>query len=256
MLSNVGAIQEVWEAVVRADGGTAHDLVAALDTELAALRRALDGHPSDWAYASATTDSSTSGTQNGPRGPALHRDPDAVNTALNEADQHHHVLRDVPEWQDIQTVRGAARNLWQAIKRETGARFERLLGDGRFQGWWKGTSIRVCERISGLALWTADRLRGDDLEPTEAMDRLHRAAGHYSRPAPAPSAEVRPEVRSQMRKLGEGLAAAQVKVNAARARSSTVRKPPAPPPRHYRTTGAPAPDSPRSEARATPRTLT
>ncbi|WP_446041115.1 hypothetical protein [Streptomyces sp. SID1121] len=182
MLSNVGAIQEVWEAVVRADGGTAHDLVAALDTELAALRRALDGHPSDWAYASATTDSSTSGTQNGPRGPALHRDPDAVNTALNEADQHHHVLRDVPEWQDIQTVRGAARNLWQAIKRETGARFERLLGDGRFQGWWKGTSIRVCERISGLALWTADRLRGDDLEPTEAMDRLHRAAGHYSRP--------------------------------------------------------------------------
>ncbi|WP_209437563.1 hypothetical protein, partial [Streptomyces griseolus] len=44
ILDNIGAIQEAWEAV-RAEGrtGTAHDLVAALDVELTALRRALDG---------------------------------------------------------------------------------------------------------------------------------------------------------------------------------------------------------------------
>ncbi|MFE1824355.1 DEAD/DEAH box helicase family protein [Streptomyces anulatus] len=228
ILSNIGALQEAWEAAAP-DRGTAHDLVAALDGELTALQHALDGVgavPSGNETANPDTPN-TSTTQAREHGSG--RVAGAVNTALADADRHHHALRDTPEWRELQTVRGATRNLWQAIKRETGAHFEKLLGDGRFQGWWKKTSIRVCERISDLALRTADRIRGTHPEPAAAMDRVHHAADDYSRPAPTPPAQ--PKIQPQMRKLGEGLAAAQVKANAARARSTTIRKqPPAPRP--------------------------
>ncbi|MEG9551829.1 DEAD/DEAH box helicase family protein [Streptomyces baarnensis] len=225
ILSNIGALQEAWEAAVP-DRETAHDLVAALDGELTALQHALDGTgaaPSG--NGTANEDTSTTPTTQA-REHGFGRDAGAVNIALADADRHHHALRDSPEWRELQTVRGATRNLWQAIKRETGAHFDKLLGDHRFQGWWKKTSIRVCERISDLALRAADRIRGTHPEPAAAIDRVHHAADAYSRPAPTPPAQ--PE--TQLRKLGEGLIAAQVKVNAARARSTTVRKPPAPRP--------------------------
>ncbi|WP_073882499.1 DEAD/DEAH box helicase family protein [Streptomyces sp. CB00316] len=227
ILSNIGALQEAWEAAAP-DRETVHDLVAALDSELTALQRALDGTGAVPAGQETPTGNNPVSHTPQVRDHFSDRDRAAVNTALADADRYQHALHGTPEWQDLQTVRGATRNLWQAIKRETGSHFDKLLGDGRFQGWWKKTSIRVCERISDLALQAADRIRGDHPEPAAAMTRLHHAADDYSRPAPTPPAQ--PDSQAQMRKLGNGLAAAQVKVNAARARSTTVRKPPTPRP--------------------------
>ncbi|MFJ9924219.1 DEAD/DEAH box helicase family protein [Streptomyces rubiginosohelvolus] len=249
ILSNIGALQEAWEAAAP-DRETAHDLVSALDSELTALQRALDGTgTAPPAIAADTTAQATHSTQ-APQ-PTSVRNAEAVNTALADADRHRPALQGTPEWQDLQTVRGATRNLWNAIKRETGAHFEKVIGDRRVQSWWRNASIRICERISDLALRVADRIRGDQPEPAASMDRLHRAATEYHRRPSTPSAPD--PAQPDLRKLGEGLAAAQVKVNAARARSrsTTSRKPPAPrtgtadQPGHLRRTPAEPSHAPR-----------
>ncbi|MFB6667894.1 hypothetical protein [Streptomyces parvus] len=84
-------------------------------------------------------------------------------------------------------MRGATRNLWNAIKRETGAHFEQFVSDRRVQSWWRNASIRICERISDLALRAADRIRGAQPEPAASMDHLHRTATEYHRRPPTPS---------------------------------------------------------------------
>ncbi|MDD9383122.1 DEAD/DEAH box helicase family protein [Streptomyces sp. ZAF1911] len=231
IFANTGALQEAWESAVLANGGTAHDLVAALEDELNALQRSLSP------AAAPETDTAGEGTtavpvlshMDRPQVPGARRDPGAVNAALAAADQHLYALREAPEWQELQTVRGATRNLWEAIKRQTGASFKQFMEDDRVQAWWKQVSIRVCERIANLAMRTADRLRGDAPEPAACMDRLHEAADDYSRPDGPPRGSDS-DLQKQMRKLEEGMAAAQVKVDAARSRSTTIRKPKVPRP--------------------------
>ncbi|WP_420082856.1 DEAD/DEAH box helicase family protein (plasmid) [Streptomyces sp. JL4002] len=225
-LGDLSALQEAWEAAVLANGGVPHDLREALHEELTALERALDGP-----VAIETADPDLE--ENVPeyslgddaRGTAPRQDAAAVNRALTAADQHQASLHATPEWQHIQTVRGAARNLWEAIGRQTGAYFEKLMGDRRVQAWWKKASIRICEKIADLATRAADRLRGHAPEPAACMDRLHVAADRYCWPD-APPLDEESELQKRMRKLGEGLAASQVKVDAARARSTTTRKTP------------------------------
>ncbi|MGC5401715.1 hypothetical protein ACPXCP_39000, partial [Streptomyces sp. DT20] len=217
------------ESAPTSESGSAHDLRAAVANELDALHEALD---STEAVTSSdpgeeTAASNTHARKNSSREPAARWDASAVYAALAAADHHQPSLRDIPEWQDIQTVRAAAHDLWEAIKRQTGSHFKELLDKLPFQEWWKQTSIKICERISDLALRIADRLRTDAPEPAASMDRLHGAADAYSRPNPS-SPDARPEPPAQINKLGEGLAAAQVKVNAARSRSTTVRRPRAP----------------------------
>ncbi|MFB6860879.1 DEAD/DEAH box helicase family protein [Streptomyces virginiae] len=227
-LGDLSALQEAWEAAVLANGGAPDDLREALHEELTALERALDGP-----VAIQTADPDLE--ENDPEdslgddapGTAPRQDAAAVNRALTAADQHQAALHATPEWQHIQTVRGAARNLWEAIGRQTGAYFETLMGDGRVQAWWKKTSIRICEKIANLATRAADRLRGHAPEPAACMDRLHEAADRYSW-SDVPPLDEESELQKRMRKLGEGLAASQVKVDAARARSTTTRKTPKP----------------------------
>ncbi|MFI1652141.1 DEAD/DEAH box helicase family protein [Streptomyces avidinii] len=246
LLADLSALQEAWAAVLRPEGGAPHDLRAALTDEVSALELALNG---DLAAPPVATDAAPAEPATGrlaaPAASEASASPEAsaVNRTLAAADEHQHALRGVPEWQDIQTVRGAARNLWEAIKRQTGDYFEQFMGDSRVQAWWKKTSIRVCERIADLALRAADRLRGAAPEPAACMERLHEAAEEYSRPDVPPRGSES-ELQRQMRRLGDGLAASQVKVNAARARSTTVRKPPGPrsapgdQPAHLRRTAA------------------
>ncbi|MFI1786665.1 DEAD/DEAH box helicase family protein [Streptomyces rubiginosohelvolus] len=254
ILSNVGALQEAWEAAAP-DRETAHDLVTALDSELTALQRALDGTgtapptiPAE--RTTATQDTPAAHSTQAPQ-PTSVRSAEAVNTALADADRHRSALQGTPEWQDLQTVRGATRNLWNAIKRETGAHFEKFVDDRRVQSWWRNASIRICERISDLALRTADRIRGAQPEPAASMDHLHRAATEYHRrPSTPPGPD---QAQPDLSKLGKGLAAAQVKVDAARARSrsTTGRKAPAPrtgtadQPGHLRRTPAEPSHAPR-----------
>ncbi|MEV6575656.1 hypothetical protein [Streptomyces sp. NPDC051577] len=225
LLSDLSMLQEAVE--VLAGGGVPHEFREALHDELAALERALDGpvpiQPVDSAEENEREDSLGDDLLPG----STPQNAAEVNRALAAADQHQAALSATPEWQDIQTVQGAARNLWEAIKRQTGVQFQQLMGDGRVQAWWKKTSIRICEKIATLATQAADRLRGDAPEPAACMDRLHDAADRYGRP-PVPPRDDESELQKRMRKLGDGLAASQVKVNAARARSTTVRKPPKP----------------------------
>ncbi|MFJ5026124.1 DEAD/DEAH box helicase family protein [Streptomyces goshikiensis] len=244
LLSDLSMLHEAVE--VLAGGGVPHDFREALHDELAALERALDGpvpiQPVDSAEENGRGESLAD--------EALPGTAAEVNKALAAADQHQAALSATPEWQDIQTVRGAARNLWEVIKRQTGVQFQQLMGDGRVQAWWKTTSIRICEKIATLATRAADRLRGDAPEPAACMDRLHEAADRYGRPA-VPRREDESELQKRMRKLGDGLAASQVKVNAARSRSTTVRKPPKPrgapadQPGHLRRTAADPKRGPR-----------
>ncbi|MGW2680909.1 Eco57I restriction-modification methylase domain-containing protein [Streptomyces sp. NPDC001436] len=226
LLSDLSVLEEA--VAVLADGGVPHDFREALHDELTALEQALNRpvtvqHPDTAAGENAAADSLGDDAP----GTSPRQDADAVNRALAAADQHEAALRGTPEWQEIQTVRGAVRNLWEVIKRQTGVHLQQLMGDGRVGAWWKKTSIRICERIADLAMRAADRLRGDAPEPAACMDRLHRAAERYGRLA-VPPRDDESELQKRMRKLGDGLAASQVKVNAARARSTTVRKPPKP----------------------------
>ncbi|MFE9221708.1 DEAD/DEAH box helicase family protein [Streptomyces lavendulae] len=248
LLSDLSMLQEAVE--VLAGGGVPHEFREALHDELAALERALDGpvpiQPVDSAEESERGESLGDDAR---PGTSPHNAAE-VNRALAAADQHQAALSATPEWQDIQTVRGAARNLWEAIKRQTGVQFQQLMGDGRVQAWWKKTSIRICEKIATLAMQAADRLRGDAPEPAACMDRLHEAADRYGQP-PVPPRDDESELQKRMRKLGDGLAASQVKVNAARSRSTTVRKPPKPRgapadrPEHLRRTAADPKRGPR-----------
>ncbi|MFK0202081.1 DEAD/DEAH box helicase family protein [Streptomyces lavendulae] len=248
LLSDLSMLQEAVE--VLAGGGVPHEFREALHDELAALERALDGpvpiQPVDSAEESERGESLGEDAR---PGTSPHNAAE-VNRALAAADQHQAALSATPEWQDIQTVRGAARNLWEAIKRQTGVQFQQLMGDGRVQAWWKKTSIRICEKIATLAMQAADRLRGDAPEPAACMDRLHEAADRYGQP-PVPPRDDESELQTRMRKLGDGLAASQVKVNAARSRSTTVRKPPKPRgapadrPEHLRRTAADPKRGPR-----------
>lgn len=125
----------------------------------------------------------------------------AVNTATAEADAHTATLMDHPEWQRIQTVQGAMRNVWKMLKEQAGPRWDALRADVRFQGFWKTTSIRACEAISTLAASLANRLgRGGELPAADALLKLSDATITYStaaasKPALAPdppSAEKNP----------------------------------------------------------------
>ncbi|MFG2234887.1 DEAD/DEAH box helicase family protein [Streptomyces sp. NPDC048723] len=252
LLSDLSVLQEA--VAVLASGGVPHDFREALHDELSALEQALDGpvtvQPADAAAAAEENAPPGDSLGDGTPGTFPRQDAAAVNRALAAADQHQAALHATPEWQEIQTVRGAARNLWEAIKRQTGVHFEQLMGDGRVQAWWKKTSIRICERIANLATRAADRLRGHSPEPAACMDRLHEAADRYGWPAVPPRGDES-ELQKRMRKLGDGLAASQVKVNVARARSTTVRKPPKPrgapadQPGHLRRTAADPKRGPR-----------
>lgn len=104
------------------------------------------------------------------------------------------------------------------------------------QKWVTAKPVQPASRILPRAYVPTDLvigrrpglLRGDAPEPAARMDDLHQAADAYVRPD-VPPRGAQPDVQ-QRRKLGEGLAAAEVEVNAARSRSATVRKPPLPRP--------------------------
>lgn len=55
----------------------------------------------------------------------------AVETAEAEVDAHAESLKDHPEWQRIQTVRGALGHVWDVMKEKAGPSWENLKADIR-----------------------------------------------------------------------------------------------------------------------------
>ncbi|GGU12876.1 hypothetical protein [Streptomyces lateritius] len=177
-----------------------------------------------------------------------HQEAAAVNVTLRQADTHVDSLQDLPEWQKIQSVRGAMGHLLTTIRKRAGDQFDRLLADKRASGFLRELSARACDKIAGLAQAAARKLRGDDaraderggaLPSAEALLRLGDAATTYSAPRggrggtpprPADRATDGPDIPA-MRKMGEALAkpmpGARPKVSAAaaRGRSTTTKRP-------------------------------
>ncbi|MEU3050343.1 hypothetical protein ABZ705_28205 [Streptomyces sp. NPDC006984] len=164
----------------------------------------------------------------------------AVNSALHEADTHTPVLQDMPEWQRIQTVRGALGHLMHVIKDRAGEHLDNFLNDHRVGDYLRRLSIRACERIAEWAQAGADWLREkaqrdpagrEELPSADALMRLGDAAVRYSGPrrpsGHGPSASVPGEVdvpalRAMGEALGKPLPGRRVATAAARGRSTTI----------------------------------
>ncbi|MDX2394941.1 hypothetical protein NJL88_33720 [Streptomyces sp. DK15] len=163
----------------------------------------------------------------------------AVNVALREADAHEASLRSLPEWQDMQTVRGSFRHFMTVLKDSTGEHFDRLMGDGRVAGFVRDLSIRVCDKIAKLAVAGAERLRrssdGASLPSAEALLRLGDAGSAYGKRS-GRSADTSPTSRSKfevnvpdLKKMGDALARPmpgdrRASAAAARSRSTTAKR--------------------------------
>ncbi|MGW3100001.1 hypothetical protein ACWDCC_41925, partial [Streptomyces sp. NPDC001102] len=177
---------------------------------------------------------------------------DAVNSALQQADTHAAALQDFPEWQKIQTVRGAVGHLFRVMRERAGEHFERLMGDNRVGEFFRKVSINACEKIAGWAQAGADRLRrrgeekGTDAPAADALRDVADAASAYSSPGggrsgPPPASRDTASATVDipaMRQLGDALArplpgakdgrGTRVSTAAARGKSTTrgaVKKP-------------------------------
>ncbi|MFI6084729.1 hypothetical protein ACIBBB_27805 [Streptomyces sp. NPDC051217] len=131
---------------------------------------------------------------------------DKVSSALEAADTHADTLSAFPEWQKIQTIRCAARHLWDTIRKRAGARWPALSSESRFKDFWKNVSVRVCEGIARQATRLADRLRGSRaaLPSAEALVDLGDAALTYSEKAQPQSVDDLPDkARERLREQNQ-----------------------------------------------------
>jgi hypothetical protein len=213
------AVLEAWEEHVPSANGTAQDLVADLDADLATLQRAFaeavaPPAPADPSTAAAPAASTTEGVAAAP----VPQQTSDVNVALQQADTHGAALQELPEWQKIQTVRGAVGHLFRVMWERAGEHFERLLGDNRVGEFFRKVSINACEKVAGWAQAGADRLRrrgvekGTDAAAADALRDVADAASAYSSsggrggtPPAARGATATTVDIPEMRKLGAAL---------------------------------------------------
>ncbi|POX58841.1 hypothetical protein C3492_35505 [Streptomyces sp. Ru62] len=239
------AVLEAWEEHVSPENGTAQDLVADLDADLATLQRAFAEAvaPAAPAAPPAATDPATAAPDKSveaaapPPGPQQAAD---VNAALQQADTHDTALQDLPEWRQIQTVRGAFGHLFRVMKERAGEHFDRLMGDHRVGEFFRKVSIAACDKVAGWAQAAADRLRqrgegnGPDAPAADALRGVADAATGYASPSGPPSASRDAASATvdipALRQLGEALSrplpaakAGRVSAAAARGKSTTRR---------------------------------
>ncbi|WP_309049154.1 SNF2-related protein [Streptomyces sp.] len=264
VVADFAAVQEAWDEHVPADKGTGADLFATVEDELQRLEALFAEAvanltpPAEPQPAPAPTPAlAAEPPQPAPASPpaampekAPDRDPqqaaDAVNAALREADAHAPALQDLPEWQRIQSVRGAFGHLVRVMKERAGEHFGKLMADGRVGDFVRRASIAACEKVAGWAQAAADKLRRPDergtdkreeLPTAEALLRLGDAALEYRGPrraggsTPPPTANgAAPVDIPAMRKMGEALnrpmpgAKRGVSAAAARGRSTTTKR--------------------------------
>ncbi|UQI49650.1 hypothetical protein M1P56_35250 (plasmid) [Streptomyces sp. HU2014] len=189
-------VMAAWQEHVPADVSTTEDAWAAVQGDLRTLRHELQAEAASPAEPAR------------PAAPARRAEPqaaaEAVNAALGKVDHHTTTsFRDSPEWQRLQTIRGAARHLWDTFKEKAGAFWDSFREDTRFQGFWKTVSIRVCEKIAEWATAGAERIRrstAGDLPTADALLALSDTSLAYSTAAradtaPAPQAKAQAEVQ-------------------------------------------------------------
>ncbi|MFE1075165.1 SNF2-related protein [Streptomyces sp. NPDC058783] len=268
VVADFAAVQEAWDEHVPADKGTGADLYAALEDELARLQELFadavgtldqpaEPQPAPEAApvpvpaaAVQGSDPAAASAPAEPEKPEADRDPQqrasAVNTALRATDAHAPALQDLPEWQRIQSVRGAFGHLMHVMKERAGEHFGKLMADGRVADFVRRISLKACEKVAGWAQAAADKLRRPDergtdkreeLPSAEALLRLGDAALEYRGPRRAgggtpPSANGAADTVDipSMRRMGEALdrpmpgTKRNVSAAAARGRSTTTKR--------------------------------
>ncbi|MGW5042193.1 hypothetical protein ACWEQK_28950 [Streptomyces parvulus] len=183
-------VLDAWAEHVPAVNGTAQDLVADLNADLAALQRAFaeavtPPAPTEPHTAAAPAESSMEEAAATP----VPQQVSNVSSALQQADTHGTALQDLPEWQKIQTVRGAVGHLFRVMRERAGEHFERLMGDSRVGEFFRKVSVNACEKVAGWAQAGADRLRrrgeekGTDAAASDALRQVAEATSAYSSPA-------------------------------------------------------------------------
>ncbi|MGW6651205.1 DEAD/DEAH box helicase family protein [Streptomyces rubiginosohelvolus] len=268
LVSDFDPVKAAWDEHVPAENGSGEDLFADVQEELVVLQQLLrkavaDVKPEPEAppvipaqpapAAEPAPVAAPPSVEQEPVPVPVDRDPqkaaDAVNVALGEADVHAPALQDLPEWQDLQTVRGAFGNLVSVIKARAGEHLGKLMEDGRVADFLRRTSLRVCERVAGWAQAGADRLRRDGergqeqraaLPSADALLRLGDAALAYRSPrgggsTPPPASDVTDVNKVEaLRRMGDALvrpmpgAGKRVSAAAARGRSTTTVNRPLP----------------------------
>ncbi|MFF8293638.1 DEAD/DEAH box helicase family protein [Streptomyces sp. NPDC016309] len=247
LVTDFAAVQQAWDATVPAGHGTGEDLFAEVQAEILQLQQMLaDAVTNNRPAAGAPgTEPSSSGPETPLKNVNVQQTARAVNTALRQADAHATALQDLPEWQRVQTIRGAFGNLMRVMKDRAGEHFASLMSDNRVADFVRRISIRTCEKIAGWAQSAADRLRQggpqrQDLPSADALRRLGDAALEYTgrRATPPPPANAAPGGALDipaMRKMGEALnrpmpgATKGVSAAAARGRSTTAKRAPGKP---------------------------
>ncbi|MFI8365233.1 hypothetical protein ACIGD1_34415 [Streptomyces sp. NPDC085612] len=233
VLTQFRGFQAAWDDAVT-NGVTSTDLFDEVRPHLTTLQglfaEAVNGTP---APAPAT---SSAGPDAAPERDE-HREAEAVNETLREADTRAESLQDLPEWQQIQTVRGAMGHLLTTIRKRAGDQLDQLLSDKRASGFLRELSARACDKIADAAQWAARKLRGEDgraderggaLPSAEALLRLGDAATEFSKPRRGPGGTI-----PAMRKVSDAAAKLmpngrpKVSTAAARGRSTTGKRPPA-----------------------------
>ncbi|MEU8529539.1 hypothetical protein AB0C77_28715 [Streptomyces sp. NPDC048629] len=252
LLASFQDVRAAWDDIIPADQGTSDELFDEVQGELVTLQNLLREALAEASDAPATE------APPAPVAPLLPpesvepsadrdhgQEAAAVNEALRHADAHANQLEDLPEWQKIQTVRGAVGHLVSVLKARAGEHFDRLRSDERVSGFFRELGAKAFDKVAGWANAAADRLRrtGDetrgndgDLPSAEALLRLGDAASTYSAPRgrrggppPSPAGSERPDIPA-MRKMGEGLAKPMpgrptVSASAAKGRSTTAKRP-------------------------------
>ncbi|MFJ3183910.1 hypothetical protein ACIPJN_36745 [Streptomyces sp. NPDC086796] len=219
------AVMDAWNEHVPPENGTAQDLFADLDADLTALQQAFNEAvapppPAEPSAAPGLVDTATEGVTEAAAASPAAQQASAVNEALQQADAHAATLQDFPEWQKIQTVRGAVGHLVRVMQERAGEHFDRLMGDSRVGEFFRKVSIKVCEKVAGWAQSAADRLRrrgeekGSDAPAADALRDVADAASAYSSPGgsrsgPPPTSRDTASTTVNipaMRQIGEALA--------------------------------------------------
>ncbi|MBX7471248.1 hypothetical protein K1Y80_34890 [Streptomyces sp. MAG02] len=265
VVADFAAVKEAWDEVVPAEKGTGADLFATVEDELHRLEALFadavaklnpSAEPQSAPEAAPTPAPAATVPPSEPVAapPAAEpeeadRDPQqsaaAVNTALREADAHAPELQDLPEWQRIQSVRGAFGHLMHVMAERAGEHFDRLMADSRVANFVRRVSIKACDKVAEWAASAADRLRASDdrgaeqggkLPSAEALLRLGDAALDYRGPRRAGGGGTPPSSNGgatdipAMRAMGEALskplpgAKRGVSAAAARGRSTTTKR--------------------------------
>ncbi|MBM9506752.1 DEAD/DEAH box helicase family protein [Actinacidiphila acididurans] len=182
---------QAWADHMPAEQGTADELRTALTDDLQALDRAARPDGDRWDSVVGTAPAPPPESAATPAEGAAA----AVSTAIAAADSHADRLRDLPEWQRLQTVRGAAKHLLDTCRKRAGERWKDFWSDARVQGFWRAVSIRTAEAISHLASTIADKLRAGvaaDRPAADAMAEVSRAAAAYGTSASGSAAPADP----------------------------------------------------------------